>query len=109
VAAFLAAQDLETAPFLGDAWFFRALAGLGAGQDRLVGTQAGGPLPAPPPLGDAHAYAGLPLGLTGLGERVLQGRAARVPADRWVGGTHVTAAAPWRWDPDSRLLLTSPG
>ena len=27
-AAFLAEQDLETAPFLGDAWFFRALAGL---------------------------------------------------------------------------------
>ena len=27
-AAFLAEQDLETAPFLGDAWFFRVLAGL---------------------------------------------------------------------------------
>ena len=40
-AAFLAEQDLETAPFLGDAWFFRALAGLGAGPARLVETQAG--------------------------------------------------------------------
>src|SRR6185369_14343055 len=33
-AAFLAEQDLEAAPFLGDAWFFRALASLGAGPDR---------------------------------------------------------------------------
>ena len=54
---FLAAQDLEPAPFLGDAWFFRTLAALGADQGadqdaspgtawvRLVETQAGDPLP----------------------------------------------------------------
>jgi len=108
VAAFLAAQDLETAPFLGDAWFFRALASLGAGPDRLVETQAGDPLPASPPLGDARAFARLPLRLTRLGERVLDRQADRVALlgiDRWLGGTHLTAAAAWRWDPAARLLV----
>jgi len=56
--AFRAAQDLEAAPFLGEAWFFRALADLGGGADRLVETKAGRPLPAAPPLGDAQASPG---------------------------------------------------
>jgi DNA-binding transcriptional MerR regulator len=106
--AFLAVQDLEAASFLGDAWFFRALAGLGTGPDRLVETQAGDPLPPPPPLGDARAFARLPLRLTGPGERVLSGREDRVALlglDRWLGGTHLTPAAAWRWDPAARLLL----
>jgi hypothetical protein len=107
-AAFLAAQDLEAAPFLGDTWFFRALAGLGTGPDRLVETQDGDPLPPPPPLGDPRAFARLPLRLTGLGERVLDGREDRVALlglDRWLGGTHLTPAAAWRWDPAARRLV----
>lgn len=107
-AAFRAAQDLEAAPFLGDAWFFRALADLGAGPDRLVETQAGRPLPAAPPQGDAHAFARLSLRLTRNGERVLGREADRVTllgVDRWVGGTHVTPGAAWRWDPAAQLLI----
>ena len=107
-AAFLAEQDLEAAPFLGDAWFFRALASLGAGPDRLVETQAGDPLPPPPPLGDARAFARLPLRLTRAGERVLDGQQDRVALlglDRWLGGTHLTPATAWRWDPAARLLI----
>jgi len=103
-AAFLAEQDLEPAPFLGDAWFFRALTGL----DRLVETQAGDPLPPPPPLGDPRAFARLPLRLTDAGQRVLDGRADRVALlglDRWLGGTHLTPAAAWRWDPAARVLV----
>ena len=108
MAAFLAAQELETAPFLGDAWFYRTLTDLGTGGARLVETQAGEPLPAAPPLGDAHAFAELPLTLTRLGERVLENDADRVTllgVDRWVGGTHVTTAAAWRWDPAAQLLV----
>jgi hypothetical protein len=63
--AFVAAQRLEEAPFLGDTWFFRTLSGLAG----LVDDD--------------------PLRLTEEGRRVLGGEAARVGADRWVGGTHV--------------------
>src|SRR5438093_13295222 len=48
-AAFVAAQKLETAPFLGDAWFYRTLAAVGQGRARLVETHDGAPLPPPPP------------------------------------------------------------
>jgi len=100
-SAFLAAQRLEEAPFLGDTWFYRTLATLGGGAVRLVETQEGGPLPPPPPLGDAQRFLGTPLRLTVEGERVLGGDADRLEllgVDRWIGGTHVTTEAPWRWD-----------
>ena len=107
-AVFLATQDREAAPFLGDAWLYRTLAALGQGEARLVETQAGEPLPPAPPLGDAHAFAALSLRLTRTGERVLKQQADRVTllnADRWVGGTHITASAAWRWDPAAQLLV----
>jgi hypothetical protein len=106
-AAFLAAQDLEEAPFLGDAWFFRALADLGHGSNRLVGTQDGAELSVPPPLGDGPSFAGQPLRLTPAGHRVLARQADRVALlgiDRWLGGTHLTPAATWRWDPATGRL-----
>jgi redox-sensitive transcriptional activator SoxR len=108
MAAFRAAQDLEAAPFLGDAWFFRALTALGGGADRLVETQDGRPVPAAPPLGDAQAFTQLSLRLTRAGERVLGQEADRVTllgVDRWVGGTHVTPGTAWRWDPAAQLLV----
>jgi hypothetical protein len=108
MAAFVAEQDLEAAPFLGDAWFFRALAGLGTGEARLIETQAGRPLPAAPPLGDAHAFARLPLRLTRSGRQVLEGQADRVTLlglDRWVGGTHLVPSTTWRWDPAAQILI----
>jgi hypothetical protein len=42
----------------------------------------------------------MPLVLTDAGRRVLAGEADAVELlelDRWVGGTHLTAASPWRW------------
>jgi DNA-binding transcriptional MerR regulator len=108
VAAFLAAQDLEAAPFLGDAWFYRVLTGLGRGRERLIETLDGEPLPAAPPLGDARAFAGVSLRLTPAGERVLQRQADRVQllgVDRWIGGSHITPGTAWRWDPAALRLL----
>ncbi len=108
VAAFRAAQDLEAAPFVGDTWFFRTLAVLGGGESRLIETLAGEPLPAAPPLGDAHVFGALTLKLTPVGERVLQQTADRVTllgVDRWVGGTHITPSTAWRWDPATQLLI----
>jgi hypothetical protein len=106
-AAFLAAQDLEAAPFLGDAWFFRALSALGTGPARLIESD-GRPLPPPPPLGDATLFAPLPLRVTAHGERVLRGeqdRARLLGVDRWVGGTHVTLDNLWRWDSVTREVV----
>ena len=99
IRAFLASQEREEAPFLGDAWFFRTLAVLGQGPDRLVATGEGAELPPPPPLGDGARFVRLPIGLTKRGEEVLAGGADRVelvPLDRWLGGTHVTAQSVWR-------------
>ncbi len=89
-AAFVAAQRLEDAPFLGDTWFYRALSELGQGLDRLVETGDGAPLPPAPPVSDGRLYACLELRLTATGERTLCGDADRVHllgVDRWVGGT----------------------
>jgi DNA-binding transcriptional MerR regulator len=110
-SGFVAAQRLEDAPFLGDAWFYRALAALGRGRVRLVETQEGEPLPAPPPLGDGHTFARLSLRLTAEGEQVLRGESDRVDllgVDRWIGGTHVTPGNAWRWDTAARRLLAPP-
>ena len=106
--AFVAAKDLEEAMFLGDTWFYRTLAELGRGDVRLVETATGEELPPPPPLGDVHVFAPLPLELTSRGERVLSGAADRVELlgiDRWLGGTHLTPSSMWRWDPVGRVLV----
>jgi redox-sensitive transcriptional activator SoxR len=107
IAAFVAEQQLEAAPFLGDAWFYRVLAELGRGSVRLLETRDGSPLPPAPPLSDGGVFARLRLRLTEQGEAVLRGQADRVAllgVDRWVGGTHVTTENAWRWDPDAAVL-----
>jgi DNA-binding transcriptional MerR regulator len=106
-AAFVSAQRLEEAPFLGDAWFYRALSALGQGKTRLLETDDGTPLPPPPPLSDSQLFAGLRLRLTATGEDALRGEADRVELlgiDRWIGGTHLTADNTWRWDPTELQL-----
>jgi hypothetical protein len=107
-AAFVAAQRLEEAPFLGDTWFYRALSALGQGTTRLLETEAGAPLPPPPPLGDSHPFARLQLRLTATGDQTLRGQADRVELlgiDRWIGGTHITPDNTWRWDPTGQQLV----
>jgi hypothetical protein len=100
-SAFVAAQRLEEAPFLGDAWFYRALSSLGQGEQRLLETDQGTPLPPAPPLGDGRQFARLRLRLTATGEHALRGEADRVEllgVDRWIGGTQVTPDDVWRRD-----------
>jgi hypothetical protein len=106
-AAFVAAQDLEDAPFLGDTWFYRSLAAIGLSPRRLVEIETGEELPVAPPLSDGSAFADLPLRLTAEGENVLRGASDRVELlgiDRWVGGTHLVTGAVWRWDAPARSL-----
>jgi redox-sensitive transcriptional activator SoxR len=107
-AAFVATQRLEEAPFHGDTWFYRAVSELGQGAERLLETDEGAPLPAPPPLGDARRFGRLELRLTAAGERTLRGEADRVELlgiDRWIGGTHVTPGSVWRWDSRASRLV----
>jgi redox-sensitive transcriptional activator SoxR len=107
-AAFVAAQRLEDAPFLGDTWFYRTLSALGQDTNRLVETDQGIPLPPPPPLSDGQLFARLQLRLTATGERTLRGEADRVELlgiDRWIGGTHITPDNTWRWHPARRKLV----
>jgi redox-sensitive transcriptional activator SoxR len=107
-AAFVGAQRLEEAPFLGDVWFYRALSVLGQGASRLVETNDGNPLPPPPPLGDGPSFARLQVRLTATGEQTLRGEADRVELlgiDRWIGGTHLTLDSTWRWDPAELQLV----
>jgi hypothetical protein len=107
-SAFLAAQRLEAAPFLGDAWFHRTLAAVGSGSVRLIETGDGEPLPPPPPIGDHKTFSQLELRLTGDGQRVLDRYADRVDLlglDRWIGGTHLTPHTAWRWDATTEDLV----
>lgn len=88
-ALFEASQDLEAAPFHGDAWIFRTLAGL----------QGATPLVS---LTDGSAA------VTDAGRSVLAGESDRVELlgiDRWVGGTHLVAGEVWRWDADASELV----
>ena len=103
-----AAQRLEESPFLGDAWFYRALSALGQGESRLLEADDGTPLPPPPPLGDSQLFARLELRLTEAGKRTLGGEADRVELlgiDRWIGGTHITPDNAWRWDATESKLV----
>ncbi len=107
-AAFVAAQRLEEAPFLGDTWFFRALSALGQGTARLLETDDGTSLPPPPPLSDGRRFARMRLRLTENGEATLRGEADRVElvgVDRWIGGTHITPDNIWRWDTSELKLV----
>jgi hypothetical protein len=75
----------ETRPFMGDSFAFQAL-------DRLA------------PL--LHDDDGV-LRLTERGERVLQGEEQFV-TERWIGGVHITADMPWRWDDAREAIERSP-
>ena len=61
----------------------------------------------PSPSGGGPSFAGQQLRLTPAGHRVLARQADRVALlgiDRWLGGTHLTPAATWRWDPATQQL-----
>ncbi len=105
VEIFLAVQDLEPAPWLGDAMFWPWLADL-----------ADAPVPAltidAPP--DWPSYApdlrGVDVRLTRDGHRLFYGEidwVERNGIDRWLGGVHLAGkAAAWRWDENAGRLVS---
>jgi hypothetical protein len=111
--AFVAAQRVEEAAFLGDTWMWVRLSQLGAGEERLVETRAGAPLGPAPPAPGSDGFAGQEIALTDRGRAVLDGEADRcalVPLDRWVGGIHLTGPEPaWRWDRATGRAVSASG
>lgn len=112
VDLFLATQDREPAPFMGDLAFWDHLERLGAGDQPLVALDDGGRFVAPRP---ARGDVGTPvidgpmIAITGTGRAVLAGRQdwlAFSPPDRWLGGVHLGPdAAIWRWEDGERRLV----
>ena len=113
LAVFVAAQRAEEAAFLGDTWMWARLEDLGAGDDRLVETAAGGALGPAPPQPGSDGFAAREIVLTDRGRAVLDGEADRcalVPLDRWLGGIHLTGPEPaWRWDRATGRAVSASG
>lgn len=107
----------EEAQFMGDLSFFQRVDALATAPEPLV---AGVPFsvaevrpftPADPPGGAERtyrAYAAGEIRLTPAGEAALRGafdHAARNGIDRWIGGTHLTRDALWRYDRNQGGLI----
>jgi hypothetical protein len=100
---------MEEAAFLGDLPFFRILSELAFARPPLV---TGLPEPFSPAViadgGRRKAFVGSRLKLTAAGRDVLAGQTDRVTLiglDRWLGGTHLRAPDPWRFDSEAGALL----
>lgn len=98
VAAFLACQAMEEAPFLGDTTFWHRLAALSNDPHPLLLRADGSPFA--PPIDAATRAA--PMTLTDDARAVLSACADAVTLrgiDRWYGGVHLTGTiTPWRWN-----------
>jgi hypothetical protein len=107
VSAFRVYMSSEELPFLGDAGFFVRLITLSSTFELIGG------VPSTPAFDRAagrfdQGFLQAPLTLTARGRSVLAGEhdlATDPRLDRWVGGTHLTAGAIWRWDEASGRLI----
>ncbi|BAQ17565.1 DUF1835 domain-containing protein [Methyloceanibacter caenitepidi] len=107
VALFGAVQKMEDAEFMGDWSFWRLLDGLALGAAPLIAGLDGAPFQAEDKA-RMEAYVKSQPALTTLGKDVVEGRAdwaEHQPIDRWWGGTHLTNARLWRWDPETEHLI----
>ncbi len=106
-AVFRASQEMEEAPFMGDASFWDVLAGLIMGQAPLLAAEGG----FRPPGGSRPepGFLRQPLDFTTAGSDVLAGKLDWLSLrqiDKWLGGIHLGPSM-WRWDPEARQLLSS--
>lgn len=103
---FRAVQMAEEAIFMGDWSFWRSLDELAFNTSPLI---QGLPSRFRSSMTDEarRCYLDASLTLTDAGRAVLEGKTdhARInEIDRWLGGTHITGAAVWRWDRDAGRL-----
>jgi len=104
---FEAASATEQARFLGDWLFFLRLDALAAGPRPLVEGLPPGGFPYTGAEAEWRAYLEACARLTPAGPVVLPGRldrAAILPLDRWLSGTHLRPDHLWRWDLSARGL-----
>lgn len=106
-AVYRASQEMEEAPFMGDASFWAVLAGLIVGPAPLLAVEGG----FRPPGGSRpeSGFLTQPLDFTTAGKEVLAGKLDWLslhPIDKWLGGIHLGPSM-WRWDPQARQLLSS--
>ena len=95
-AAFLAFQDAEERPWMGDGMLFAEL-------DRLARL----PRPLVQVSGGRTIERETVVALTDTARAILRGDLDAIdanPIDRWIGGVHLTPASMWRWDADRRRV-----
>ena len=86
---FRRAEAQEEASFMGESQFYAMLEDLASATNALL-------------VRDGETYA-----TTALGKRIVDGEADWMhesPPDRWIGGTHLTSATPWRYDNATKRL-----
>ena len=107
IALFGAVQKMEDAEFMGDWSFWRVLDGMALGPAPLIAGLEGAPFQVEDKA-RMEAFVKSRPALTALGKEVLEDRAdwaEHDKIDRWWGGTHLTNARLWRWDPETGHLI----
>jgi len=104
---FGAVQAMEEAMFMGDVSFFRCLEELAFNKSPLI-TGFPATFDASASQDERQRYLNTTITLSDVGEAVLSGKADHAAVnliDRWLGGTHVTGDAIWRWNADTASLI----
>jgi hypothetical protein len=98
---FIASQEREIAPFLGDSIVWSILVHLSSGRAPLL-TSNGESFALPSRGKPNDSFLRQSISLTELGKQVAATRAdwiAQQGIDRWLGGVHLVGEnTPWRWD-----------
>ncbi len=102
--------ESESVLFLADAVFAVILERLSGCREPLLAFDDGRPIVAPgsAAAAPAEAFWERRLVVTDAGRAVLAGEIDHVAAngvERWLGGVHLDAASPWRWDPGADAVL----
>jgi len=105
---FTTVQQSEEAAFMGDWSFWDWLDGLANAETPLIDGLTGAPFRPDWSDDERAAYLKSDVRLTDFGAQALAGakdHAASNTIDRWIGGTHLTNDALWRWDSGKDRLI----
>ena len=109
---FVAFQEFEETPFMGDWSFFSILDSLAGGAAPFISGLKGWTYSPYFDEGQREIYLTAELRLTGLGNTTIGGKKDAIAfrrLDRWLGGVHLRNERCWRWDEGSRTLVAPNG